>query len=219
MKLFSLAVLALASFALPAGRASAAMPDWSPETTPELRHAIDGLDLQGMPDFVKVRAARRARRSAALRKPRRTPQTHAAKPVFVADEATWARLVARGKRSPDIEVVTLAGVDYRFHVLDTSQPVSGQKCAAGTVVDNTLYVYDGLPQAPGAELYPVRLSAECVNDLGAPDALSVDAEVDGKILNTDWIHAPSTNASHPTFEGGSDRVFLNGLVSLFISLP
>ena len=205
----------------PAG-SSAATPEWTIEVPSQM---LKTVEVERVPAIVKARAAQRNRRSTSLRRPRPSPAP-ARRSAFVTDPQTWQKLIERGKRSPLIETITLGGKDYRYHVLDTSLPVAGQVCARGTLVDNTLYVYDGLPQSPGTELYPVRLVAECITDFGAPDALSVDADVDGRILNTDYLRSPSTASSHPTFdpadrsaENTRQRAFLKGLVELFLSLP
>jgi hypothetical protein len=206
------ALAAIPALLLAASCASAALPDWSLNALPAVE-----VPAPGEPALVLVRARPR-RASRSMRKGR--PSAAAPRdPVFVAEPDAWRRLVETAKRLGEVEVIRVAGVDYRFRVIETGTPVANQKCPAGTAVSNTLYVYEGLPEQPGDQLYPARLSAECVADYGAPEALSIDADVDGRILNTDLIRSGSTAASHPSFDSGELRAFLKKLVELFLRLP
>jgi hypothetical protein len=146
--------------------------------------------------------------------------------VFVAEPAVWARLIERAKRFGEPDLIAVGGVSYRYRILETSAAVAGQRCPAGTGVVNTLYVFEGIPEQPGEQLYPARITAECISDFGALEVLSVDADVDGRILNTDLLRAGGTAIQHPDFNPSNRsaenlrlRTFLKDLVELFLRVP
>ena len=99
----------------------------------------------------------------------------------VTDDATWARLTERARRRPTkVESISVGATTYEVSVVVlTTAAVDGQ-CSAGMTPRVSFYLARPL-NGPGGEVYPARLTVQCVSAELTRDEAAVDAGFDGGI--------------------------------------
>lgn len=123
----------------------------------------------------------------------------------VADAASWKKLRARAQAHPtSTQQVPINGTNYTIVAVISNAAFSGQVCPAGTAPKNAVY-FTSSPSASAqdTDIYPVRLAAGCAaSPDGSPytDLLSVDADLDGNILDITLYNGALNLLVHPTAE-------------------
>lgn len=131
----------------------------------------------GLPEFEAPLAALLAS-ATAHPKPKPVPPTVRAR---VTDAATWARLLERARLRPTLVQEVRAGqTDYKVFVVVLTTAVPGQQCAPDLSPRVSLFVAQAL-RGPGGEVYPARLTVQCVGPTLTREDLAVDADEDGTI--------------------------------------
>lgn len=133
----------------------------------------------GLPDFegplseLLILAAAHPPRKAAPPPP----------PERVTDAATWARLLERARLRPTaVQEVRAGNTDYEVSVvvLTGAAADAGQRCPAEMSPRVSLFVARAV-RGPGGEVYPARLTVQCVGAALTRQEASVDAGEDGVI--------------------------------------
>lgn len=106
---------------------------------------------------------------------------HAAPLGRVSDDATWARLMERARQRPtSVEKMTVGATGYEvFAVALATAAVEGQ-CPAEMSPRVSFYLARPL-SGPGGEVYPARLTVQCVSAAHTREEAAVDAGFDGAI--------------------------------------
>lgn len=121
---------------------------------------------------------------AAAHPPRKAvPPTPAPAPERVTDAATWARLLERARSRPTVVQAVRAGdTDYEVSVvvLTGAAADAGQRCPAEMSPRVSLFVARAV-RGPGGEVYPARLTVQCVGAALTRQEASADAGEDGVI--------------------------------------
>lgn len=117
---------------------------------------------------------------AAARPPRKAVPPPPA-PERAADAATWARLMDRAhSRSTLVQEVRAGNTDYKVFVVVVNKGVEGQPCPRDMTPRVSLFVAR-VVRGPGGEVYPARLTVQCVGAALTRQEASVDADEDGLI--------------------------------------
>jgi hypothetical protein len=99
----------------------------------------------------------------------------------VTDDATWARLTERARLRPTtVETISVGATDYEvFVVVLATAAVEGQ--CPGAMTPRVSFYLARPRSGPGGEVYPARLTVQCVSTELTRDEAAVDAGFDGGI--------------------------------------
>lgn len=99
----------------------------------------------------------------------------------VTDDATWARLTERARLRPTaIERLSVGATEYEVFVVTLPVAAVEGQCPAEMGPRASFYLARPL-SGPGGEVYPARLTVQCVSAAHTRDEAAVDAGVDGGI--------------------------------------
>lgn len=99
----------------------------------------------------------------------------------VADDATWARLTERARLRPTaIERLSVGATEYEVFVVTLPVAAVEGQCPAEMSPRASFYLARPL-SGPGGEVYPARLTVQCVSAAHTRDEAAVDAGLDGGI--------------------------------------
>jgi len=106
-------------------------------------------------------------------------------PQRVTDAATWTRLLERARSRPTVVQEVRAGnTDYEVSVvvLTGAAADAGQRCPMDMSPRVSLFVARAV-RGPGGEIYPARLTVQCVGTALTRQEATVDADEGGLILD------------------------------------
>ena len=145
-----------------------------------------GARASALPDFETPMAALVA---AARAHP--VPKAVAPPRERAADAGTWARLLERARLRPTTTQDVHAGQsDYKVFIVVLPKAVAGQSCAPDMTPRVSFFVSQAL-RGPGGEVYPARLTVQCVGKAITREELAVDADEDGTIGDA-VLYEPAT---------------------------
>jgi hypothetical protein len=99
----------------------------------------------------------------------------------VTDDATWARLTERARLRPTkVETIAVGAAFYEVSVVVLSTAAVDGQCPEGMSPRVSFYLARPL-NGPGGEVYPARLTVQCVSTELTRDEAAVDAGFDGGI--------------------------------------
>lgn len=102
-------------------------------------------------------------------------------PRRLTDEASWARLVERARSAPTfIQDLHAGESDFKVYVVVLDTAVAGVQCEGGARPRLALFLAQ-VVKGPGGEVYPARLTAECVSASLTQLGFAVDADEKGFI--------------------------------------
>lgn len=102
-------------------------------------------------------------------------------PRRLTDEVLWARLVARVRSAPTLTQDLHAGEsDFKVYIVLLERAVAGQACAQGAKPRLAFYLAQTV-KGRGGEVYPARLTFECVSSHLTQLGFAVDADENGFI--------------------------------------
>lgn len=109
----------------------------------------------------------------------------------VADDAVWVRLTERARLRPtSVEKLSVGATEYEvFAVVLAAEAVEGQ-CPSGMSPRVSFYLARPL-SGPGGEVYPARLTVQCVSAEHTRQEAAVDAGFDGGIRDGSLYDAAS----------------------------
>ena len=106
---------------------------------------------------------------------------HAAPLGRVTDDATWARLTERARLRPTkVETIAVGATNYEVSVVVLATAAVDAQCSEGMRPRVSFYLARPL-NGPGGEVYPARLTVQCVSAELTRDEAAVDAGFDGGI--------------------------------------
>ena len=99
----------------------------------------------------------------------------------VTDDAAWTRLTERARLRPTaVETIAVGGTSYEVSVVILSTAAVDGQCSSGMTPRVSFYLARPL-NGPGGEVYPARLTVQCVSAELTRDEAAVDAGFDGGI--------------------------------------
>lgn len=99
----------------------------------------------------------------------------------VADAGAWARLTERARQRPtSVERLSVGATEYEVSVVVMSAAAVDGQCPGGMKPRVSFYLARPL-SGPGGEVYPARLTVQCVSVELTRDEAAVDAGFDGGV--------------------------------------
>jgi hypothetical protein len=99
----------------------------------------------------------------------------------VADDAAWARLTERARQRPtSVDKVSVGATEYEVSVVVLPVAAVEGQCPADMSPRVSFYLARPL-SGPGGEVYPARLTVQCVGTALTREEAAVDAGFDGGI--------------------------------------
>lgn len=109
----------------------------------------------------------------------------------VTDDATWARLTERARLRPTtVETISVGAAAYEVSVVAMATAAVTGQCPAEMSPRVSFYLARPL-NGPGGEVYPARLTVQCVSAELTRDEAAVDAGFDGGIRDGS-LYDPAT---------------------------
>lgn len=106
---------------------------------------------------------------------------HAAPLGRVTGDAAWTRLTERARLRPTkVETISVGATSYEVSVVVKSAAAVDGQCSSGMSPRVSFYLARPL-NGPGGEVYPARLTVQCVSAELTRDEVAVDAGFDGGI--------------------------------------
>lgn len=142
------------------------------------------------------------------------------------DDALWQRLMTRAVRRPTrMQTAQIGPALYKIFVVRSATPVPEQKCPEGTRPSNTFFVSKPA-EGPGGDVYPVRLRVACVGGQGIEGSFTLNAELDGTMLDWSLLDGalgvsvrPECDAAFPKNRTSSGfSAFLTRLAKYFLNV-
>ena len=109
----------------------------------------------------------------------------------VTDDATWARLTERARLRPTkVETIPVGTTSYEVSAVVLATAAVDGQCSEGMSPRVSFYLARPL-SGPGGEVYPARMTVQCVNAELTRDEAAVDAGFDGGIRDGSLYDAAS----------------------------
>jgi hypothetical protein len=99
----------------------------------------------------------------------------------VSDDATWARLMERARQRPtSVQKLTVGATEYEVFTVILAVAATQDQCTGGMTPRVSFYLARPL-SGPGGEVYPARLTVQCVTPAHTREEAALDAGFDGTI--------------------------------------